>query len=164
MDKSKDDKITVDKKSVKIVDDIVKDVFNLMLLDVEYDVSHDKDADAIVVNIKSEENAGLLIGKKGETINALQTIISTISRKKMNGWVRVFVNVSDWREKQNQRIIDLALKVSERVKQTGEPQNLYNLNASERRLIHLTLAEDKDVVTESTGEGKDRFISIKLTK
>ena len=74
------------------------------------------------------------------------------------------VNVGDWREKQEDYLKSLALSALSRARATNEPQPLYNLNASQRRTIHLYLSSEKDVETESFGEGKERYLIVRLKK
>jgi len=65
------------------------------------------------------------------------------------------------REKEKERLEQLALRTAERVKETGRQESLYNLSSSQRRIVHLTLAGQSEVKTESIGEGKDRYLVIK---
>lgn len=125
-------------------------------------VSEDVKNDAVVVDIETSDEAGLLIGSRGDTLNSLQTIIGMIFRQKTGEWQRILVNISDWRERQEERLINLAQQAAQRATETQEPQTLYNLNASQRRVIHLALAEDKDVETESKGEGRERYLIVRL--
>lgn len=127
-------------------------------------VTQDKENDILLVNITTEEEAGLLIGHHGETLNSLQTVLGLTFRQKTGEWKRILVNVGDWREKQEEYLKEMAGATAERAKQTGEPQNLYNLSAAQRRVIHLALSEDREVETESLGEGDERYLVIKPKK
>jgi spoIIIJ-associated protein len=79
-------------------------------------------------------------------------------------WEKVVVNVGDYRQKEEEYLEGLATTTSQRAVETGTPQNLYNLKAWQRRVIHMALAENKDVVTTSEGEGEDRFLIISPKK
>lgn len=165
--KSKAPKKAKEKKSEdadKLVDieKIVKKLLSLMGTNAEPHLSEDKENDAVVVNIKTEDESGLLIGPRGETLNSLQTIIGMIYRQKTDKWQRIIVNISDWRERQEERLGALAHQAAQRAKETGEPQSLYNLNAAQRRIIHVALAKDKEVETESAGEGRERYLVVRL--
>jgi spoIIIJ-associated protein len=127
-------------------------------------VSYDEDNEAIVVKIDAGDEAGLLIGNRGLTLNSIQSILGMIYQRKKGEWQRIFVDIADWREKEEERLNALAQQAAERAITTGESQTLYNLTASQRRLIHLFLSEDKSVETESTGEGRDRFLIISPKK
>lgn len=150
----------------KLVEDIKKTttkLFELMDIKVSFDISEDKDNNAILINIDKSDEAGLIIGKKGENLESIQNIISLFIKSKTDEWKRVLVNVADWREKQDERVKELALKVAERVRETSETQNLYNLNAAQRRIVHITLAEFPDIKTESVGEGNERYLKVMLS-
>lgn len=141
-----------------------KELLVLMGTKAKAEASEDKENDAFVINITTEDETGLLIGHHGETLNSLQSILGMMVRQKIGEWKRVLVNVGDWREKQESYLQDLARTTAERAKQTGEPQPLYNLSASQRRVIHLALSEDTDIETESQGEGEERFLVVKPKK
>ena len=87
-----------------------------------------------------------------------------IVQKKLGEWIRVVVDVGDWREKQEQRVKDLAYQIVEKAIETGQPQPIYNLTPSQRRVVHMALADNKDVLTESEGEGEDRYLVVKPRK
>ena len=117
--------------------------------------------DQVSLSIETKENAGLLIGKRGETLAALQSFLGMALSKKLDRWVRVVVNVGDWKERQEDYLKNLAIQTAQRVVETGEPQPLYNLTPLQRRVVHMALSEDKNVETESQGEGEERYLVIK---
>jgi spoIIIJ-associated protein len=116
------------------------------------------------VNLDTEEETGLLIGRQGETLAAIQTILGMIARRDFDEWVRIAVNVGDYQEKQESRLKELASQTALRAKETKEPQYLYNLTPNQRRIIHLTLSEDKEIETESQGEGRERYLIVRVKK
>ncbi len=128
------------------------------------EVVEDKENEALVINIKTDDETGLLIGHHGETLTAIQSVLGMMLRQKIGEWVRVIVNIGDWREKQEEHLKVLAREAAERAKQTGEPQPIYNLTPAQRRVVHMELSEDKTVMTESTGEGEERYLVISLKK
>lgn len=144
-----------------LVKEITTKLFKLMGIKSKPEISEDKENEAILVDIKTDEEAGLLIGNRGETIDSIQSILGMIFRQKTTQWKRIIVNVADWREKQKNRLSELANQVAERARMSGEPQPLYNLNPGQRREIHLALSEEKDIETESLGEGKERYLVVK---
>jgi len=148
----------------KTVEEIAKKLLELMGVDVKLTVEEDKDNDAIMVDIEAQEEAGLLIGKGGSTINSIQVILGMIFRNKTGEWKRILVNVNEWRDKQESYLKRLAESAAQRAKETGSPQNLYNLNSSQRRIIHLYLSEDSELETESQGEGSSRYLLVRLKK
>jgi len=149
------------KDKTKIVKETAGKLLELMGTVAEIEVVEDKENEAILVNLNSAEETGLLIGRYGETVLSLQTILVLIVKQKLGEWARVLVNVGDWREKEKIHLEELAAQAAARAKETGEPQSLYNLSASQRRIIHLFLAKDAQIKTESEGEDKERFLVIR---
>jgi spoIIIJ-associated protein len=149
------------KDKAKIVKEEAQKLLELMGSAAAVEVVEDKENEAVQVNLESPEEAGLLIGRHGETILAIQTILGMLVKQKVGEWVRILVNIGDWREKERVHLEDLATQAATRAKEMGEPQSLYNLSASQRRIIHLFLAKDAQVKTESQGEGKERFLVIR---
>lgn len=148
------------KEGVELLKEIAQDLLELMGITVELEVGEDKDNDALLLKIDTKEEAGLLIGNRGRTLNSLQVILGMIYRKKTEEWKRIVVDVSNWREKEEERLGDLAKLTAQRAIETGEAQLLYNLTPAQRRVVHLSLSESSDVTTESRGEDKDRYLII----
>lgn len=112
------------------------------------------------VNIKSEES-GLLIGHHGETINSLQLLIGVILYKKLGKWVRVLVDIGDYRKMREESIKEMVNRIAAEVEQSGRGVELPFLSPLERRIVHMMLSENSKVMSESTGEGRDRRVMIK---
>ena len=146
------------------IEEAANKLLELMGTKAKATASEDKENEAILVNIETDEETGLLIGHHGETINSLQSALGMMARQEEGEWKRIIVNVGDWRERQEEQLVKLASEVAERAKQTGEPQPLYNLTPSQRRIVHLELSKDAEVSTESTGEGTDRYLVVKPNK
>ena len=115
---------------------------------------------AFRVNIDTEET-GLLIGYHGKTLESFQLILGIIISKKLGRWVKVYVNVGDYREKREETLMHMAQRAAERALALGRPVELSRLSPAERRIIHLTLSGDERVATESVGEGDDRVLLVK---
>ena len=138
---------------------ITEDLLNR--LDIAGSVSVDIDETAAYrVHIETEET-GLLIGFHGKTLESLQIILGIIVSKELATWVKVYVNVGDYREKREEALMLMAQHAAERALTMGRPVELANLSASERRVIHLTLSGDERVETESVGEGSRRTLLVK---
>ncbi len=152
------------KKNTEQLQKLVNELLNLMAVSAEGEVVYNKEEDAYEVNIDAKDQTGLLIGKKGETLSSLQTVLSLIFKQKIGEWKRVIVNVGDWREKEEEYLKNLAQSTAERAKETGEPQSLYNLKPWQRRVIHMYLAEESGIITESEGEGEERYLIVKTKK
>ncbi|MBI2036027.1 KH domain-containing protein [Candidatus Microgenomates bacterium] len=112
----------------------------------------------------SSTEAGILIGYHGETLSALQLILSLIISKKLGRFVRLIVNVGDYREKREEKLKEMALEAARRAKETKQEVILGNLSPWQRRIIHIALADDSDIQTESQGEEPDRQLIIKPRK
>lgn len=115
---------------------------------------------AFRVGIETEET-GLLIGYHGRTLESFQILLTIIVSKKMDSWVKVYVNVGDYREKREEALMLVAQRAAERALSLGRPVELARLSPSERRIVHLTLSGDSRVETESVGEGSDRILLVK---
>lgn len=114
----------------------------------------------IKVDIKGK-SAGLLIGYHGETLNSMQTILSTIAnRNNLNNKIKLIVDIENYREKRNKILEDLAEKVSKTVLKNGKNITLEPMPAYERKIIHSKLQDNSKVETYSIGEGENRRIVI----
>lgn len=118
------------------------------------------ETDAFRVHVATEET-GLLIGFHGKTLESFQIILGILVSKKLGKWVRVYVNVGDYREKREEALMHMAQRAAERAVAIGRSVELTSLSASERRVIHLTLSGDERVTTESVGEGDYRILLVK---
>ena len=148
----------------EVVEKLAQELLTLMGSKAEVKVSEDKENQAFLVDIKTDDETGLLIGRHGETLLAIQTVLALMVKGKTGEWQRLVVNVGDWREKEEAAIKKLAEETIARVKETGQAQSLYNLSPNQRRIIHLFLSESSEVTTESQGEGRDRFLIIRPKK
>ncbi|MEJ2347654.1 MAG: KH domain-containing protein [Patescibacteria group bacterium] len=154
-------KTTISKKSITLAQKLIDQMLSLMGTKAKAIAQEDKENEAIRIDIDAGEETGLLIGKHGETLDAMQLLLGMMMRQKQEDWVRIILNVGDWREKQEEHLKDLAFQAADRARETGEPQNLFNLSSSQRRIIHLALGSEKDIETESAGEGKERYLIVK---
>lgn len=107
------------------------------------------------------EDAGLLIGRGGETLRALQLLTNLIATQGAPNRAHVMVDVERYRERRGEALRRLARRIGDRVAASGRPFTLEPMSAYERRLIHIALAEDPRVMTESVGEGEDRKVSVR---
>ena len=119
----------------------------------------DKDANSLSFNIDGED-AGLLIGRRGETLSSLQFIVNYIVSRKTDSRVNVSVDVEGYRERRNELLRSMAMRMAERAIATGRSVAMEPMPARERRIVHMALAEHGKVTTESVGDGEDRRITI----
>ncbi|MSQ22809.1 MAG: protein jag [Dehalococcoidia bacterium] len=110
------------------------------------------------------EDSGLLIGKRGETLNAFQFLVNLVLNQKSRGHALVVIDVEQYKERRSQALQTLASRVAERVVSSGRSVTLEPMPAPERKIIHMALANHPYVTTESTGEGQGRKIIIRLGK
>ncbi|MFQ5897144.1 MAG: RNA-binding cell elongation regulator Jag/EloR [Candidatus Methylomirabilia bacterium] len=106
------------------------------------------------------QDSGLLIGKHGQTLDALQFLVGRILGRRLGERVQVQLDVEQYRERRRQQLEQLALRLAEKVKFTGEPVTLEPMSAIDRRTVHLALERDQRVKTASVGEGALRRLAI----
>lgn len=138
---------------------LTEELFSLLGLEASVEVK--EDGDVYNVDINPKDQAGLVIGHKGETLAAIEMFLAMSIKKSKGEWAKVVVNVGDWKEKQEDYLRSIADQAAQRARETNSPQPLYNLTPSQRRIIHLYLSESEDIETESQGEGLDRHLVIK---
>jgi spoIIIJ-associated protein len=115
--------------------------------------------ESVYLNIVSN-GSGLLIGKRGKTLNALQYVVSKIVSREVGDNVPVIVDTENYRSKRESNLTEMALQLSERVKKSRRPVTTGPMNAQDRRIIHMALKEDQGVRTKSKGEGNLRRVVI----
>ena len=113
----------------------------------------------VYVEIKGDKD-GILIGKHGRTLEALQILINRMVNKQAKDPVRVLVDIDHYWDRRSDSLARMAGRLGERVKETGKPITLGPYNAQERRVIHVTLKEDPALKTESLGEGAFKRLTI----
>ena len=113
----------------------------------------------VVLDIEGDD-LGVLIGRRGQTLASLQYIVRLIVAEKLKMWVPINVDVDGYKQRRYESLRNLALRLAEQVKTSRRSITLEPMPADERRIIHLTLAEDPDVATQSMGEGEARKVSI----
>lgn len=109
-------------------------------------------------------NTALLIGKHGQTINALQYLVGIATNKRLPGQIRIILDAEGYRQRREHMLREHALHLAEKVKETGQEAVLDPLEAFERRIVHLALANDPEVYTYSEGEEPDRRVVISPKK
>lgn len=135
---------------------------NLLLnVDPAYAVEvHEVDESEVAAEIFGGD-AGRLIGKGGRTLAALEQITNAVINRSEGPSVRVNVDVGGYKRRRDDRLRDTAQKAADQVRTLGEPVELDPMSAAERRVVHMAVADDVDIVSESTGEGRDRRVVLK---
>lgn len=117
--------------------------------------------DHFSVNIQTQET-GLLIGRHGEILNSLQLLLGVIVYKKLGKWVRIVLDVGDYRRMREESIKEMVTRIVAEVEVTTQPVTLPYLTPLERRIVHMMLAGHEKVTSQSQGEGKERRVVIQL--
>jgi len=120
--------------------------------------ANDPESGGPIIDLAGEDS-GLLIGRRGQTLQALQFLVNLIVRKQFEG-VRVMLDVENYRQRREFQLRDMATKVAARVTQTNRSITLEPMPPADRRIIHTSLTDNPDVSTESTGEGEGRKVTI----
>jgi spoIIIJ-associated protein len=144
-------------ETARIAQDILETLLRQM--DIRARVAIRTIGNPIVLDVETE-NGGLLIGRRGDTLSALQYIVNVLVGKRTRRWTKVVVDVEHWRERREETLRALALRQAERVRQQRRPIALDPMPANERRIIHLALQGHRDVDTHSEGEEPNRRLII----
>ena len=143
---------------VEYVKDFLKGITKDMGLDVSFE-SKVRD-EQITIKMYSDNN-NILIGKEGKTLQALTTLVKQVIYNKINEYPYILLDVENYKEKNEERLIRSAKKIAKEVAKTKVEAELENMNSYQRRLIHNALTDFKGVYTESVGEEPNRHIVIK---
>lgn len=122
-----------------------------------------KEEEEIHLEIKGDE-MGLIIGKEGVTLNALQLLVNIVALKKFGPHSRIVLDAEDYRQKRLSRLEEIAKKAADTANQSGREVVLEPMSPAERRIIHITLKEDKRITTRSIGQGNDRKVIVSSVK
>jgi len=137
---------------------IIKELLGHLQIKAEVKTTLDND----IYQIQLEpEDPGILIGYHGETLRALQRIVSMIIYRLRGEWVRIIINVGDYRQRRQETLEKMAFAAAQKARFSKEAQNLPPMPPAERRIIHITLAKETDVETSSEGEGKNRYVVVR---
>ncbi|MFO7806864.1 MAG: R3H domain-containing nucleic acid-binding protein [Candidatus Moraniibacteriota bacterium] len=146
----------------KILEGITKEVLEKMNIQANIYVVNDAmpEDDSIYIQIHTKDSRNL-IGRSGANLFALQHIIRAIAAKKIGERVNFTVDVNSYIENQKEALIEKTLETIDKVQKTKEPVEMPPMNAYERRIAHMKVAEKSDLETESIGEGEERRVIIK---
>ena len=130
---------------------------------VDISIQTIEETEKLYVEIISD-SAGIIIGKRGKTLEALQLITNIIVNKDKDKWIKVILDIENYRDKRENTLTDLAVKVAGKVKKTGKFQILEPMNPFERRIIHMALQNDPRIITKSEGAGNLKKVKIYLRR
>jgi spoIIIJ-associated protein len=131
----------------------------LRLLGVEAEVELRDEPERVQLSIKSD-GSGLLIGRKGETLDALEYLVTKMVHKGGGDKKRIVLDTENYRSRREESLVTLAHRLSDKAKRLGRPVTISPMNAHDRRIIHLALQDDKTLRTRSTGTGLYRKVVI----
>ncbi|WP_313180587.1 RNA-binding cell elongation regulator Jag/EloR [Lacrimispora sp.] len=141
----------------------LSDMFGAMNLGVHMEASYLEKEKELSINM-SGDDMGILIGKRGQTLDSLQYLVSLVINKENEDYIRVKLDTENYRERRKETLETLAKNIAYKVKRTRHSVSLEPMNPYERRIIHSALQNDKFVVTRSEGEDPFRHVVISLKK
>jgi len=159
-------KVKEEVKEVSVTDaakQFLKEVFTAMNMAVTIDVDYNEEENTMNVDLSGDE-MGVLIGKRGQTLDSLQYLVSLVVNKGKDDYIRVKVDTENYRERRKDTLENLAKNISYKVKRTKRSVSLEPMNPYERRIIHSALQNDKYVTTHSEGEEPFRRVVVTLKK
>ena len=142
-------------------EDFLKDVFKAMDMVVDIKVTENKEENTMDIELSGEE-MGVLIGKRGQTLDSLQYLVSLVVNKYSDEYVRVKIDTENYRERRKETLENLARNIAYKVKRTRKTVSLEPMNPYERRVIHSALQNDRYVTTHSEGEEPYRRVVVTL--
>ena len=154
------------RKKKTFIDDIreyLESLFKAMDIETEIQMEFDETENVLSINLEGPE-MGILIGKRGQTLDALQYIISLAVNKKSESYIRVKLDTENYRARRKETLENLAKNIAFKVKRSKRSFALEPMNPYERRIIHATLQNDKYVSTRSEGEEPYRKVIVYLKK
>ena len=154
--------VEVQPQTIEAVEDFLKNTMKAMDMEVELKTEIDQDG-ALCVDM-SGEHMGILIGKRGQTLDSLQYLANRVANKHQEGYVRVKLDTENYRARREETLRHLAKNIAHKVKRDRRPVALEPMNPYERRIIHSALQSDPYVMTHSEGEEPFRKVVITLKK
>ncbi|MBO5165262.1 MAG: protein jag [Lachnospiraceae bacterium] len=146
-----------------VAKNFLKEVFEAMNMAVVVNVKYDETQNAMDIDLSGDE-MGVLIGKRGQTLDSLQYSVSLVVNKEKEDYIRVKVDTENYRQRRKDTLENLAKNISYKVKRTKRPVSLEPMNPYERRIIHSALQNDRYVTTHSEGEEPFRRVVVTLKK
>jgi spoIIIJ-associated protein len=131
----------------------------LSFFDTDFSVDLNEDEESLRINLKMND-AGFLIGSNGDNLKELEFLLRAILQRQNYG-KKIFLDINNYRRIREDNLKDLAKEIAHKVILTKKPQSLPPMNAYERRIIHMELATNPDIATESEGEGINRHLTVK---
>lgn len=141
----------------------LKEVFDAMNIEVEYEVTFFEKDNSLLIDL-SGEHMGIIIGKRGQTLDSLQYLVNLVVNKKSETYIRIKLDTEDYRRRRKETLENLAKNIAHKVKRSGKPVTLEAMNPYERRTIHYALQKDRFVTTYSEGDEPFRHVVVTVRK
>lgn len=154
--------VEITEATKKAVEKFLLDVFQVMGMEVQ--LTSDVDKDGILCVDMSGDNMGIIIGKRGQTLDSLQYLANRVANKQQAGYVRVKLDTENYRVRREETLRHLAKNIAHKVKRNRKPIALEPMNPYERRIIHYSLQSDPYVTTHSEGEDPYRKVVVTLKR
>ena len=148
------------KEHIEFAEEVLTKILSLMGLASPIEIK--KRDDVVILSVEGSSSPSRLIGKDGHTLDSLQFIMNRIMYKKFGRRINISIDVGGYRERRNRHLQEQAEQAARQAKQTGEPVVLPPMNALERRIVHMALADDTEVDTESINH--DRITDLKCVQ
>lgn len=145
------------------VKNFLNDVFDAMKITVLVNVKYDEQERTIDIDLSGDE-MGILIGKRGQTLDSLQYLVSLVVNKDTEDYIRVKVDTENYRQRRKETLENLAKNIAYKVKRTRKTVSLEPMNPYERRIIHSALQNDKYVTTHSEGDEPYRRVVVTMKR
>ena len=149
--------------TVDNIREFLENVFSAMNMEVTIDIKKAEDDKVYEVELSGKE-MGLLIGKRGQTLDSLQYLTNLAVNKHSDGYIKVKLDTEDYRQRRKDTLENLAKNIASKVRRTGKPVTLEPMNPYERRVIHSALQNDRYVETHSEGEEPYRKVVVTLKR
>ena len=143
--------------------EFLNSVFEAMNLTVVVDIKYNEANNSMNIDLSGDE-MGILIGKRGQTLDSLQYLVSLVINKDVENYIHVKVDTENYRQRRKETLENLAKNISYKVKRTKKPVSLEPMNPYERRIIHSALQNDKYVTTHSEGDEPYRHVVVVLKR
>ncbi|KKP57057.1 MAG: SpoIIIJ-associated protein Jag [Candidatus Moranbacteria bacterium GW2011_GWF2_34_56] len=154
----------MDKKNNQIVKSLTEKLLKIIGFEGEVEIIDSKDEDnKFICNIKTQKDASFIIGQNGDNLQALQHVVRLLARKQTDENIKFILDVNSYKKDQEASVVELAKSLAKQVALEKKAVVMRPMSAYNRRLVHMVLADNDEVTTESTGNDDDRRVVIKPT-
>lgn len=153
-------KVIVVNDEINIAKNFLDKIFDSMIIKADTDIRKEENVLYVDINNVDPSDKGIIIGKRGNTLDSIQYLLSLAINKGKDNYIRVFLDIEDYRKKREETLVRLAEKMAEKAKYTKRPVKLEPMNPFERRIIHSALQKHNGVTTYSEGNEPFRRVVI----